>query len=214
MSRLSRPRIPSPRILFCLLATLLVTITCIDDERNVSATGTVTYIPIEGGFHGIVADNGEHWDPDNLPPEFAIDSVRVAFEGVESDHMTYHQWGRTVRLSRVIRIGDPPRVNLEPFRKLARASDCGDVRNRLVLIDNRFVFWDRESHCADAAYDRVLYYRTVEHVVCRLSDSIAGPLRGCSNADPYGPMFDTILKNLDAPDLGLGPRHTVTPVDF
>jgi hypothetical protein len=123
-------------------------------------------------------------------------------------------WGRTVNLLSVERNGSPPDINLEPFKELARSGDCADVRNRLFLIDRHLVFWDRESRCADAAYAQALYGRTVEHLICDAHDSIAGPVRGCHDADRYAAMFDTMLKNLDAPDLGLGPDHTVEPIDF
>jgi hypothetical protein len=106
------------------------------------------------------------------------------------------------------------RVNLEPFKKLARESSCADVRNRLFLIDNRMVFWDREATCADAAYSQTLYDRKPDTVLCNLMDSIAGPQRACHGDAPSTNMFDIIVDNLDKTDLGLGPEHTVTPVSF
>lgn len=105
-------------------------------------------------------------------------------------------------------------VDLEGFRKLARESSCADVSNRLFLIDNRFVFWDRDSKCADAAYSRTLYDRKPDTMLCNLMDSIAGPQRACHGDAPSAAMFDTIVDNLDKPDLGLGAGHTVTPVSF
>src|SRR5689334_14674744 len=105
-------------------------------------------------------------------------------------------------------------ADLDAFRKLARESNCADVRNHLFLIDNHIVFWDRESRCADAAYAQTLYDRKPDTVLCNNMDSIAGPQRSCNGDAPFINMFDTILKNLDAPDLGLGPGHTVTPIAF
>jgi len=105
-------------------------------------------------------------------------------------------------------------IDLEPFKKLAHESSCADVNNRLFLIDNRFVFWDRDSKCADAAYSRTLYDRKPETVLCNLMDSIAGPQRGCHGDAPSANMFDTIVDNRDKPDLGLGPEHTVAPITF
>ena len=107
-----------------------------------------------------------------------------------------------------------PEVNLEPFRALARASDCADVTNRMFLIDRKLVFWDRQSHCADASYARVLYDRSVDRVICDVHDSIAGPQKACHGAGPYAETFDTIVDNLDKEDLGLGSAHTVEPVDI
>lgn len=104
-------------------------------------------------------------------------------------------------------------IDLAPFKQMARTSDCADVRNRLFLIDGSLVFWDRASHCADASYAQALYGGTVDRVLCRLGDSIAGPQRGCPVAG-YSAMFDTIIAHLDEPDLGLGKAHRVEPIPF
>jgi len=105
-------------------------------------------------------------------------------------------------------------IDLEPFKALARGSSCADRSNRLFLIDDRLVFWNRDSHCADAAYARVLYLGSVDHVVCDLHDSIAGPQRNCQDQGADAKLFDIIIENLEAPDLGLGSEHTVKPVEF
>jgi hypothetical protein len=107
-----------------------------------------------------------------------------------------------------------PAISLEPFRALARNSTCADKKNRLFLIDEQIVFWDRASTCADASYSQVLYDSTVDRVVCQNQDSIAGPQRTCDGGATYSSMFDVILDNLDAQDLGLGKDHKVKPVDL
>jgi hypothetical protein len=185
-----------------------------DEADDVSARGTVVYLSLEGGFYGIIGDDGQHWDPENLPGAYAIDSLRVSFRAVVTDQPTAHQWGRTVRLVSIKRIGSPPEVNLDPFKDLARAADCADVRNRLFLIDGHLVFWDRESTCKDAAYAQVLFGRTVERLICEAHDSIAGPVRACHDGGPYRAMFETMIENLDQPALGLGSGHTVSAIEF
>ena len=199
-----------------LLPALVPVPGCVDEEpqRIVFSPGTVVFNTFEGGFYGIVGDDGNLWDPENLPDEFAVDSLRVSFRGVPTDRATFHMWGRTMHLIQVKRLGAPPKVNLEPFRELARTADCADLRNRLFLIDERLVFWDRESKCADATFSRALYGRNVEHLMCRAEDSIAGPRQSCHDRECYATMFRTILSSLDKPDLGLGSAHSVEPVDF
>jgi hypothetical protein len=122
--------------------------------------------------------------------------------------------GRSVHITHIEALPIQPEIDLEPFRALARASDCADKANRLFVIDDRLVFWDRTSGCADAAYARVLYARTVSHVICDLHDSIAGPQRVCKEPGDDAALFEIIIENLDAPDLGLGSGHTVKRVDF
>jgi hypothetical protein len=87
------------------------------------------------------------------------------------------------------------------------------MRNRLFVIDDQLVFWDRAGGCADAAYAEALYGSTPDKILCVLHDSIAGPVKSCTDAK-YKSQFDTMTANLDEPDLGLGPEHTVQPVRF
>jgi hypothetical protein len=66
-------------------------------------SGTVTYFPFEGGFYGIVADDGGEYLPLNLPPEFAKDGLAVIVtvepaEGVS----TIQQWGMPVRIVEMV----------------------------------------------------------------------------------------------------------------
>jgi len=104
-------------------------------------------------------------------------------------------------------------VDLAPFKELAKAGACADIRNRLFLIDDQLVFWDRAGNCADAAYGEALYGSTPDQVLCVAHDSIAGPVKECPD-EQYRDLFETITANLDKPDLGLGSGHTVQPVSF
>lgn len=63
------------------------------------ATGTVTYIDLEGGFFGIVTGDHESYLPLNLPPEFERDGIKVSFTAVkEPDVITIQMWGTPVRI--------------------------------------------------------------------------------------------------------------------
>ena len=220
MKNRSVPRIPSTRWLFPSLIVTIASLAgapgCVGDEpsKAVSLDGTVVFVSLEGGFYGIAGDDGTHWDPENLPDEFAIDGLPVSCRALVTDEPSFHMWGRTVSVLSIERTGSPPPVDLEPFKDLARTSDCADVRNRLFLIDGHLVFWDRESLCADAAYAQALYGRSVDHLICHSLDSIAGPVKWCHAAGRFSAMFETMITHLDAPDLGLDPEHTVEPVDF
>ena len=103
--------------------------------------------------------------------------------------------------------------DLAPFKEMASTAGCSEISNRLFLIDGQQVFWDRAGDCPDASYSLTLFGSTVDNRLCYLHDSIAGPVRGCRD-DRYRDMFDTITANLDKPDLGLGPKHTVQVILF
>ncbi|MFZ3288818.1 MAG: protease complex subunit PrcB family protein [Telluria sp.] len=107
-----------------------------------------------------------------------------------------------------------PAPDTQAFVALARSQDCAATRNRLFLIDQKFVFWDRaDSACYDASYARQLFGATPQTVLCANGDSIAGPMTSCTD-EKYRAMFDTILKNLDDANLGLGGSSKVEAIPF
>jgi hypothetical protein len=95
-----------------------------------------------------------------------------------------------------------------PFVEMARQAGCADIRNRLFVIDQTLVLVDHVGNCADASYSQTLFGKTIDQVLCVNHDSIAGPIKNCSDPS-YQALFDTIITHLDEPDLGLGTSHTV-----
>ncbi len=62
-------------------------------------TGTVRHIEVEGGFYGIVTDDGTNLDPVNLPEEFQKDGLRLEARVVPlRDGVSIHMWGTPVRI--------------------------------------------------------------------------------------------------------------------
>lgn len=110
---------------------------------------------------------------------------------------------------------DPgPAVDLEPFRDLARGAPCADLRNRLFLVDNRLVSWDRDSaSCADPSTNQVLYRGRPDGVLCEYHDNFADQRISCPD-ERFRATFETMLANLDQPNLGLGPFRSVEPIPF
>ncbi|MFQ5603457.1 MAG: hypothetical protein ACE5HS_09345 [bacterium] len=104
-------------------------------------------------------------------------------------------------------------IDLEPFKELARNADCAEISNRLFLIDKKMVFWERLGNCPDNSFAQTLYGKTPDDVLCSRYDSIGGPLQSC-NDQSYQNMFQTMVDNLNQPDLGLGPGHDVEPISF
>jgi hypothetical protein len=108
--------------------------------------------------------------------------------------------------------GKQPVVTLAPewapFVEMARQAGCADIRNRVFVIDQTLVLADFAGNCADASYSQTLFGKTVDQVLCVNHDSIAGPIKNCSDPS-YQALFDTITTHLDEPDLGLGSSHTV-----
>ena len=82
-------------LLFCFALSSCISV----DTGIVKGTGTIVYLNFEGGFYGIIADNGEHYDPINLPSEFKKDGLRVRFKGrIRDDLKSFHMWGDIIEL--------------------------------------------------------------------------------------------------------------------
>ena len=74
-------------------------------QQEKMITGTVRYLELEGGFYGLVADNGERYDPVNLPREYAKDGLRVKFQVKEKKGAVgFHMWGKIVEIIRIERL--------------------------------------------------------------------------------------------------------------
>ena len=89
------------------LALVLVTFSgavCADQDR-IAANGTVRYQDLEGGFWGIVADDGAHYDPMNLAAEFQHDGLRVTFRAKPSKQgVSFHMWGTVIEITSIRRL--------------------------------------------------------------------------------------------------------------
>lgn len=75
------------------------------DEINV--TGTVVHVDLEGGFWGIVGDNGKQYDVPNLPKEFRKHGLRVKFAArVSPSQISFRMWGVIVEVVSIEEIGE------------------------------------------------------------------------------------------------------------
>lgn len=103
-------------------------------------------------------------------------------------------------------------IDTQPFLNMASSVSCADIQNRLYIIDDRYVFWASKGNCDDGGYAYILFGVTPQEKLCSLADSFVGPQRSCqSELDSF---FQTILDNLDQPDLGLGDARRVHLVDL
>ena len=66
------------------------------------ASGTITYQNLEGGFYGIIGDDGKKFEPLNLDAKYQKDGLRVAFDAtVVKDAVSTRMWGTPVNLAQV-----------------------------------------------------------------------------------------------------------------
>ncbi|MBN1973133.1 MAG: hypothetical protein JW787_05805 [Sedimentisphaerales bacterium] len=65
-------------------------------------SGTVIYVPIEGGFWGLRTEDGTKYDPVNLPEEYRNDGLRVYFQVKELENVAgIHMWGKIVEILKI-----------------------------------------------------------------------------------------------------------------
>jgi hypothetical protein len=73
---------------------------------GIQGTGTIQYVDLEGGFYGLVAEDGTKYAPSSLPDSLQKSGRRVRFRIQEKDLMTTRMWGSPVEVLEIERIGD------------------------------------------------------------------------------------------------------------
>lgn len=96
-------RIPILALLLATVAAVCIS-GCLGEPEppTVSGAGTVQFIDLEGGFYGIVTDDGIQYLPLNLPEEFSEDGLAIEFTGyLREDVATIQQWGTPLELTEI-----------------------------------------------------------------------------------------------------------------
>ena len=83
------------------MSTAIGTCGCTCGNGSVtSGTGTIKYIDLDGGFYGIVSDDGEEYESINLVRTFQEDGLRVRFEAtILKDTNSIHMWGTPIKFT-------------------------------------------------------------------------------------------------------------------
>lgn len=68
-------------------------------ENSLAFTGKIERVELEGGFWGIVTDDGRRLDPGKLPAAVQVDGLPVQGQAkMLTDVMTVRMWGTPVEL--------------------------------------------------------------------------------------------------------------------
>jgi len=81
-------------------------------EREViDIKGKVVFVQLEGGFWGIVSEDGQRYDPHSLAPMFQKKGILVRVKARISDRVVQiHMWGRPIEILKIQEInGDQGR---------------------------------------------------------------------------------------------------------
>lgn len=86
-------------ILIICLITFFGCVPLETDQPLLDITGTVHFIELEGGFFGIIADDGTRYEPINLPEECRQDGLRVhLLARARDDYASIFMWGTIVEI--------------------------------------------------------------------------------------------------------------------
>lgn len=98
-------------ITFLIMATFIVSCSKNDGNKNtniqsngevISSKGTIKFVKLEGGFFGILTDDGIKYKPVNLPESFQKDGHRVKFKGkLNTELMGIHMWGKLIDIKEI-----------------------------------------------------------------------------------------------------------------
>ncbi len=65
----------------------------------VSGNGMISEVNLEGGFYGIIAQDGSRYNPASLPDSLREDSLAVYFEAKIRENVAgIHMWGKPVEI--------------------------------------------------------------------------------------------------------------------
>ena len=71
-------------------------------DDNGSTIGIVSYVDLEGGFYGIITDEGVHHNPVNLHEDFRVDGLRIRYKYKTLQNVASIQmWGTSVEILEV-----------------------------------------------------------------------------------------------------------------
>ena len=69
------------------------------DDQSISILGTIQYVELEGGFFGIVTEEGAKYFPQYLAPDFKVDGLPVRVDAMLEDQVIGIQmWGVPIRI--------------------------------------------------------------------------------------------------------------------
>ncbi len=104
---------PSWSVLILVLALLILPAGCAAQQGTPATAGAnsradtrkfkaeVTWIPLEGGFYGLLAEDGSKYLPLNLPAAFQRDGLQVTIEGEPKQVMTIQMWGTPLEIKKI-----------------------------------------------------------------------------------------------------------------
>lgn len=129
-------------IIRCLLAIVLLgsgLLTATAAEQPFTMTGKIAYSTLEGGFYGIIGDDGIKYQPTKIPFELRKHDLVVRFTAIHRDDMfTAFNWGKLIQLQTIkpfpSRLSEDERIVIHALAKRLDSFNQRDL-TQLKSID-------------------------------------------------------------------------------
>lgn len=72
-------------------------------ETALEFRAEVVRVELEGGFWGLVAEDGRKYDPGRLAPEYRQAGLKVTVRAERAQRVSFRQWGAPVEIVRIER---------------------------------------------------------------------------------------------------------------
>lgn len=93
----------------------------------------------------------------------------------------------------------------------AQLESCATLKNRVFIIDKKYVFHEVAGTCWEGNFTHQLSNANTVSPLCTEFKTFAGYGNRCDD-ESMRPMFNIILANRNRPDLGLGAQHKVEEI--
>ena len=73
------------------------------EEKSLAFQGEVVFVEIEGGFYGIIDQNGQKYLPSNLPDVLKQNGLKVrGIAQLKTGKIGFKQWGKMIDIIEII----------------------------------------------------------------------------------------------------------------
>lgn len=128
-------------LFFFLLAALIlfIPVTASAAAATIQLTGEIVYVPTGEGFYGIIGDDGQKYQPTNLPRELRKRGLPVKFSAISrKDSFTSIMWGNIIEIKDITKISpDITGTERAAIRLLLQRMDAFNTKDlsKLQQID-------------------------------------------------------------------------------
>ncbi|MFH0966708.1 MAG: hypothetical protein V1862_03375, partial [Methanobacteriota archaeon] len=111
----------------------------LQSSSEITGTGTIIYQDFEGGFFGVISDDGHRYLPPDIPVDLQVNGTRVSFIFKPiTDKVTFYMWGEQVEKILLHALHDEENTNSSvPFIEYEKAGGVASSYETLRIFSNQ-----------------------------------------------------------------------------